>query len=161
QLQVQGRTQAGEGSGFVISSDGLIVTNNHVVSLAAQGGDITAVFQDGRKSTATIVGRDPNSDVAVVKAANVTGLAVSDLGRSDDLKVGQALVAVGSPFELSGTVTSGIVSSLHRPTRAGGDRGDQATVMDAIQTDAAINPGNSGGPLVDLQGRVVGINSAI
>jgi putative serine protease PepD len=161
QLQVQGQTAAGEGSGFVISSDGLIVTNNHVVSVAAQGGQITAVFQDGKTAKATIVGRDPNSDVAVVKAQGVSGLAVSDLGRSDDLKVGQEVVAVGSPFELSGTVTSGIVSSLHRPTRAGGDRGDQSTVMDAIQTDAAINPGNSGGPLVDLQGRVIGINSAI
>jgi putative serine protease PepD len=161
QLQVQGRTSAGEGSGFVISSDGLIVTNNHVVADAAQGGQITAVFQDGKRAKASIVGRDPNSDVAVVKAQGVSGLPVAELGRSDDLKVGQAVVAVGSPFELSGTVTSGIVSSLHRPTRAGGERGDQATVMDAIQTDAAINPGNSGGPLVDLQGRVIGINSAI
>jgi putative serine protease PepD len=108
-----------------------------------------------------IVGRDPDSDVAVVKAQGVSGLPVTELGRSDDLRVGQGVVAIGSPFELSGTVTSGIVSALHRPTRAGGDQGDQRTVMDAIQTDAAINPGNSGGPLVDLQGRVIGINSAI
>jgi putative serine protease PepD len=161
QLQVRGQTQAGEGSGFVISSDGQIVTNNHVVADAAQGGQITVVFQDGKTAKGTVVGRDPFSDVAVVKAQGVTGLPVVELGRSDDLKVGQAVVAVGSPFELSGTVTSGIVSSLHRPTRAGGDRGDQTTVMDAIQTDAAINPGNSGGPLVDLQGKVIGINSAI
>jgi putative serine protease PepD len=161
QLQVQGRSSAGEGSGFVISSDGLIVTNNHVVAGAVDGGQITAVFQDGKSAKASIVGRDPNSDVAVVKAQGLTGLPVAELGRSDDLKVGQSVVAVGSPFELSGTVTSGIVSSLHRPTRAGGERGDQATVMDAIQTDAAINPGNSGGPLVDMQGRVIGINSAI
>jgi putative serine protease PepD len=161
QLRVQGRTSAGEGSGFVISSDGLIVTNNHVIAGAVQGGQITAVFQDGKSAKASIVGRDPNSDVAVVKAEGVSGLPVVDLGRSDDLRVGQAVVAIGSPFELSGTVTSGIISSLQRPTRAGGDQGDQSTVLDAIQTDAAINPGNSGGPLVDLQGRVVGINSAI
>jgi putative serine protease PepD len=166
QLQVQGRTaqgrtSAGEGSGFVISSDGLIVTNNHVVAVAAQGGQINAVFHDGKTAKATIVGRDPDSDVAVVKAEGVTGLTVAELGRSDDLRVGQGVVAIGSPFELAGTVTSGIVSALHRPTRAGGEEGDQRTVMDAIQTDAAINPGNSGGPLVDLSGRVVGINSAI
>ncbi len=166
QLQVQGRTaqgrtSAGEGSGFVISSDGLIVTNNHVVSVAAQDGQINAVFQDGKTTKATIVGRDPDSDVAVVKADGVSGLPVIEIGRSDDLRVGQGVVAIGSPFELAGTVTSGIVSALHRPTRAGGEEGDQNTVMDAIQTDAAINPGNSGGPLVDLSGKVVGINSAI
>jgi putative serine protease PepD len=161
QLQVRGRTSAGEGSGFLISSDGLIVTNNHVVADAADRGEIRAVFQDGSRASASIVGRDPTSDLAVVKADGVTGKIPVTLGRSDDLKVGQAVVAVGSPFELSGTVTSGIVSSLHRPTRAGGDSGDQTTVMDAIQTDAAINPGNSGGPLVNMQGQVIGINSAI
>ncbi|CRK61422.1 Heat shock protein HtrA [Alloactinosynnema sp. L-07] len=161
QLQVRGRSSAGEGSGFVISGDGLIVTNNHVVEAAADGGEIVAVFQDGRKAKAEIVGRDPSSDLAVVRAEGVSGLTVVELGRSDDLKVGQSVVAIGSPFELSGTVTSGIVSSLRRPTRAGGENGSQATVMDAIQTDAAINPGNSGGPLVDMQGQVVGINSAI
>ncbi|GAA2969987.1 trypsin-like peptidase domain-containing protein [Actinokineospora diospyrosa] len=161
QLQVRGRSSAGEGSGFVISRDGYIVTNNHVIEGAVDGGQIQAVFQDGRTATATVVGRDPNSDVAVVKAAGVDNLAVSELGRSDDLRVGQAVVAIGSPFELSGTVTSGIVSSLQRPTRAGGEGGNQATVMDAVQTDAAINPGNSGGPLVNMQGQVIGINSAI
>ena len=161
QLQVQGRSSAGEGSGFIISSDGLIVTNNHVVEGAADGGRIEAVFQDGTSATATIVGRDPTSDVAVVKAEGRTDLPVVELGSSDALKVGQGVVAIGSPFELSGTVTSGIVSSLHRPTRAGGEDGSQATVLDAIQTDAAINPGNSGGPLVNMQGQIVGINSAI
>ncbi|WP_285506899.1 trypsin-like peptidase domain-containing protein [Actinokineospora sp. NBRC 105648] len=161
QLQVQGRSSAGEGSGFVISADGLIVTNNHVVEGAANGGQITAVFQDGRTAKASIVGRDPTSDVAVVRATGVDNLVVSELGRSDDLRVGQGVVAIGSPYELSGTVTSGIVSSLRRPTRAGGETGSQTTVMDAIQTDAAINPGNSGGPLVNMQGQVIGINSAI
>jgi putative serine protease PepD len=161
QLQVEGRSAAGEGSGFIISADGLIVTNNHVVEVAADGGKITAVFGDGSQASATVVGRDPTSDVAVVKAAGKSGLPIVDLGNSDALKVGEGVVAIGSPFELSGTVTSGIVSSLHRPTRAGGEGGSQATVMDAIQTDAAINPGNSGGPLVNMQGQVIGINSAI
>jgi putative serine protease PepD len=161
QLQVEGRQAAGEGSGFIISSDGLIVTNNHVVEVAADSGKITAVFADGSQVPASIVGRDPTSDVAVVKAEGKTGLPTVDLGSSDALKVGEGVVAIGSPFELSGTVTSGIVSSLHRPTRAGGEDGSQATVMDAIQTDAAINPGNSGGPLVNMQGQVIGINSAI
>jgi putative serine protease PepD len=161
QLQVRGQSSAGEGSGFVISSDGLIVTNNHVVEGAADSGQIVAVFHDGSTAKATIVGRDPTSDVAVVRAEDKSGLPTVDLGRSDDLRVGQGVVAIGSPFELSGTVTSGIVSSLHRPTRAGGEDGSQATVMDAIQTDAAINPGNSGGPLVNMAGQVVGINSAI
>ncbi|MFL6140408.1 MAG: S1C family serine protease [Labedaea sp.] len=158
---VQLRAQNGEGSGFLISSDGMIVTNNHVVAEAAQGGQLVAVFQNGKSAKVSIVGRDPDSDVAVVKAQDVSGLTPVELGRSDDLKVGQGVVAIGSPFDLSGTVTTGIVSSLHRPTRAGGQQGEQRTVMDAIQTDAAINPGNSGGPLVDLQGRVIGINSAI
>ncbi|HEX6347588.1 S1C family serine protease [Umezawaea sp.] len=156
-LQLSG----GEGSGIVISSDGFILTNNHVVEGAAAGGQIQIVFQDGKTATATIVGRDPSSDLAVVKAANVTGLPTAELGNSGDLRVGQQVVAVGSPFDLQGTVTSGIVSSLNRPVRAGGEQGSQSSVLDAIQTDAAINPGNSGGPLVNMQGQVVGINSAI
>ncbi|WP_424184183.1 S1C family serine protease [Actinokineospora sp. G85] len=161
QLQVVGRNSAGAGTGFIISGDGLIVTNNHVVEGAAAGGRITVVFQNGRTAEAIIVGRDPTSDVAVVRARSVTDLPVAELGRSDDLRVGQGVVAIGSPFELAGTVTSGIVSSLNRPTRAGGEDGSQATVLDAIQTDAAINPGNSGGPLVNMAGQIVGINSAI
>jgi putative serine protease PepD len=158
---VQLRTQSGEGSGFVIRADGLIITNNHVIEEAAKGGTLKAVFQDGQTADATVLGRDPTSDVAVVQAKGVSGKIPIQLGRSDDLKVGQAVIAIGSPFDLSGTVTSGIVSSLHRPTRAGGDTGSETTVMDAIQTDAAINPGNSGGPLVNMSGQVVGINSAI
>ncbi len=161
ELQVAGQQGAGEGSGFVLSTDGYVLTNNHVVEVAANGGTITAVFQDGKKGTATVVGRDPTTDVAVVKVSGVNGLTPVELGRSDDLKVGQQVVAIGSPFELAGTVTSGIVSSLHRPVSAGGSSGDQATVMSAVQTDAAINPGNSGGPLANMSGQVVGINSAI
>ncbi|MEU4800850.1 trypsin-like peptidase domain-containing protein [Actinosynnema sp. NPDC023587] len=158
---VQVQLNGGAGSGFVISSDGLVVTNNHVVESAANGGAIKVLFQDGRSANAKIVGRDPSSDVAVVKADGVSGLTTAELGNSGDLRIGQQVVAVGSPFDLNGTVTSGIVSSLNRPVRAGGGGGSQATVLNAIQTDAAINPGNSGGPLVNMKGQVVGINSAI
>ena len=161
QIEVRGSTGAGEGSGIVLSEDGLILTNNHVVEAAADGGELTVVFNDGRRADASIVGRAPSSDLAVIKAADVSGLTPAELGRSDDLAVGQQVVAIGSPLGLSGTVTTGIVSSLDRPVRAGGESSDQTTVLDAIQTDAAINPGNSGGPLVDDQGRVIGINSAI
>jgi putative serine protease PepD len=161
ELQVSGQQGAGEGSGFVLSTDGYILTNNHVVEVAANGGQIQAVFQDGKKAAAKVVGRDPTTDIAVVKVNGVSNLTPVELGRSDDLRVGQSVVAIGSPFELAGTVTSGIVSSLHRPVRAGGSTGDQTTVMDAVQTDAAINPGNSGGPLANMAGQVIGINSAI
>ncbi|MEU5261891.1 trypsin-like peptidase domain-containing protein [Amycolatopsis sp. NPDC021455] len=161
ELQVSGQQGAGEGSGFILSTDGYILTNNHVVEVAANGGQIQAVFQDGRKAAAKVVGRDPTTDIAVVKVSGVGNLTPVELGRSDDLRVGQSVVAIGSPFELAGTVTSGIVSSLHRPVRAGGSTGDQTTVMDAVQTDAAINPGNSGGPLANMAGQVIGINSAI
>ncbi|GAA0216364.1 trypsin-like peptidase domain-containing protein [Saccharothrix mutabilis subsp. mutabilis] len=158
---VQVQVSGGAGSGIVVSSDGLVLTNNHVVESAAAGGAIRVQFQDGKRAAAKIVGRDPTSDLAVVKADGVSGLPTAELGSSGDLRIGQDVVAVGSPFDLNGTVTSGIVSSLNRPVRAGGEDGSQATVLNAIQTDAAINPGNSGGPLVDMQGRVVGVNSAI
>jgi putative serine protease PepD len=161
ELQVSGSVGAGAGSGFVLSTDGYILTNNHVVQVAVNGGTIQAVFRDGKKTAAKVVGRDPTTDIAVVKVDGVSGLTPVELGRSDDLRVGQGVVAIGSPFELAGTVTSGIVSALHRPVRAGGSNGDQATVMDAVQTDAAINPGNSGGPLANTAGQVIGINSAI
>ncbi|WP_191303652.1 S1C family serine protease [Lentzea cavernae] len=161
QIQVTTRAGAGEGSGFIISGNGQIVTNNHVIEGAASGGDIKVVFQDGRTASAKILGRDPSSDIAVIQADGVSNLPVVQLGNSGDMRTGQAVVAIGSPFELSGTVTSGIVSSVNRPVSAGGDRNSQATVLNAIQTDAAINPGNSGGPLVNMQGQVVGINSAI
>ncbi|GAA1261709.1 hypothetical protein GCM10009634_01380 [Saccharothrix xinjiangensis] len=158
---VQVQVQGGAGSGFVLSSDGLVLTNNHVVESAANGGAIRVLLQDGRSFDARMIGRDPTSDLAVVKAEGVTDLPVAELGNSGDLRIGQQVVAVGSPFDLNGTVTSGIVSSLNRPVSAGSERGGQATVLNAIQTDAAINPGNSGGPLVDMRGRVIGINSAI
>jgi putative serine protease PepD len=161
EFQSQTGTTGDTGSGIVISSDGNILTNNHVIAGAATGGKIQAIFADGRTVDATVVGRDPTTDIAVIKAKGVTGLPVAALGRSDNVAVGEQVVAIGAPFDLAGTVTSGIVSSLHRPTAAGDSSSNQTTVLDAIQTDAPINPGNSGGPLVNMQGQVIGINSAI
>ncbi|MBN9112827.1 MAG: trypsin-like peptidase domain-containing protein [Pseudonocardia sp.] len=162
QLRVSGARSEGEGSGMILSADGLILTNNHVVADAANGGTVTAVFQDGRSVPATIVGRDPSSDLAVVRATNVNGLTPIELGNSDSVRVGQPVVAFGSPLGLGGTVTTGIISALDRAVGVGDElAGSDPTVFSALQTDAAINPGNSGGPLVDMQGRVVGINSAI
>ena len=159
-LQVQGDGQAGEGSGIILSSTGEILTNNHVASLGGKGGQITVVFSDGKAAPATVVGTDPVTDLAVVQAHGVHGLQPAGIGSSDDLQVGQPVVAIGAPLGLQGTVTSGIVSALNRPVSTTGENG-QGAVIDAIQTDAAINPGNSGGPLVDMQGRVVAIDSAI
>jgi putative serine protease PepD len=156
-----GEKGSGTGSGIVISQDGVILTNNHVVAEAADGGSLTVSFQDGRTASATILGRDPGADVAVIKVDGMDGLVPAQLGSSASLKVGQQVVAIGSPLGLSGTVTSGIVSALNRPV-VSGEQGSSATsVLNAIQTDAAVNPGNSGGALVDMAGRVVGINSAI
>ncbi len=163
---VMGR-QSEEGSGIILSSDGLILTNNHVVAAAAKDGQAggeqttTVTFNDGRTAPFTVVGTDPSTDIAVVRAEGVSGLTPMTLGSSGDLKVGQDVVAVGSPLGLEGTVTTGIISALNRPVAAGGDAGDQNSVLDAIQTDAAINPGNSGGALVNMNGELVGINSAI
>ena len=150
-----------EGSGIILSSDGLILTNNHVVTTAKDGSDTTITFADGRTTKFTVVGTDPSSDIAVVKADGVSGLTPITLGSSANLKVGQDVVAIGSPLGLEGTVTTGIISALNRPVAAGGDIRNQNTVLDAIQTDAAINPGNSGGALVNMNGELVGVNSAI
>jgi putative serine protease PepD len=163
-ITVGGVGRSGEGSGVVISSDGLILTNNHVVAAAANGGQLGVSFQNGKTARAEIVGRDPSSDLAVIRAQGVKDLRPATLGRSADLSVGEQVVAIGSPLGLAGTVTTGIVSALDRPVRAGGgdgDPGSESTVLNAIQTDTAINPGNSGGPLVNMSGQVVGINSAI
>ncbi len=155
-----GRTSQGTGSGVVIREDGYILTNNHVVAPAASGGTVRVFFSDGTEKDATIVGRDPSNDLAVVKVENSKGLKAATFAESATLKIGQPVVAVGAPLGLSGTVTQGIVSAVDRPVRTGDGTGQDA-VIDAVQTDAAINPGNSGGPLVDLSGRVIGINSAI
>ena len=148
---------SGSGSGVILSSDGQILTNNHVVADAV--GDLTVSFNDGTTAPATVVGTDPLTDLAVIQARGVSGLDTASLGSSDDVKVGEQVVAVGSPFGLESTVTSGIVSALDRPVDTGSS--GEGSVFPAIQTDAAINPGNSGGALVDLAGDLVGINSAI
>ncbi|WP_442790028.1 S1C family serine protease [Nocardia sp. CDC160] len=160
-IQVQGTRAEGEGSGVILSSDGLILTNNHVVSGAGQGAKLTVAFNDGSTSPATVVGADPISDIAVIRVSGKTDLKPIELGSSANLAVGQGVVAVGSPLGLAGTVTSGIVSSLNRPVSTSGEAGSVGTVIDAIQTDAAINPGNSGGALVDMDGKLIGINTAI
>ncbi len=162
QINVKGSSESGSGTGIIISSDGEILTNNHVVAPAAEGGSVTVAFSDGTNAEAEIVGRDPVTDIAVIKAAGKSGLQPATLGSSGDLKVGQDVVAIGSPFGLESTVTTGIVSALNRPVTSSDGSGSEApTVFPAVQTDAAINPGNSGGPLVDLDGNVIGINSAI
>jgi putative serine protease PepD len=143
----------------VLSSDGQILTNNHVV--AESVGDLVVSFTDGTTAPAEIIGTDPLTDLAVIQARGVSGLTTASLGTSGDVKVGQEVVAVGSPFGLESTVTSGIVSALDRPVNTGTTSDGQSAVFPAIQTDAAINPGNSGGALVDLDGEVVGINAAI
>ena len=162
-LNVSGATESGTGSGVIIRSDGYILTNNHVVEVAANGGTITADFYKGKqKVPARIVGRDPKTDLAVVRV-DATNLPAAVLGQSSSLVVGDPVVALGAPLGLSSTVTSGIVSALDRnvdvPDESGGSSG--GLIIGAIQTDAAINPGNSGGPLVDDKAQVIGINSAI
>ncbi|WP_167097987.1 S1C family serine protease [Mycobacterium sp. DL592] len=208
-LETEFGRQSEEGSGIILSTDGLILTNNHVVAAAVdkgQGGPpaappiipglpgapgapgapgspgapgapggpgepggapsggaptTTVTFADGRTAPFTVVGTDPASDIAVVRVQGISGLTPITLGSSANLRVGQDVVAVGSPLGLEGTVTTGIVSALNRPVATGGDVKNQNTVLDAIQTDAAINPGNSGGALVNMAGELVGVNSAI
>jgi putative serine protease PepD len=159
------------GTGVILSSTGEILTNNHVISLAAAGGyTITVTFDGGANAPATIVDRDPTSDLAVIQASGVSGLTPATLGDSTTVQVGEQVVAIGAPLGMANTVTSGIVSALNRPVipeeeDSSGSSSTTATTsttaLDAIQTDAAINPGNSGGPLVDMNGDVVGIDSAI
>lgn len=218
-LQIETGQGREEGSGIVLSADGLILTNNHVVAAVAQdagnqgpmtsdsgprmripglpggmfpGGQLpgdsqdgpdaqdpsdgpsarpsgrvsgatqaTVTLSDGRTVPFTVVGADPADDIAVVRAQNVSGLTPITIGSSKDLKVGQNVVAVGSPLGLQGTVTTGIISALDRPVATGDEQTGQHSVMSAIQTDAAINPGNSGGALVDMNGDLIGVNSAI
>jgi putative serine protease PepD len=201
-LQITMGQGAEEGSGIVLSSDGLILTNNHVVAavsgpaadrqalggqgqgdqgfpggqapdqpgdqpsfgnggFSSQGGEATVAFSDGKTVPFTVVGTDPADDIAVVRAQGVSGLTPITMGSSKDLKVGQNVVAIGSPLGLEGTVTTGIISALDRPVATGDGSNGQHSVMNAIQTDAAINPGNSGGALVNMNGELVGVNSAI
>lgn len=159
-INVTGEEGAGSGSGVILSADGEILTNNHVTEVAEDGGRLTVSFNDGSTRNATLVGSDPVTDLAVIKAEGVSGLTPARIGDSEQLDVGEGVVAIGSPFGLTATVTSGIVSALNRPVSVGESESDETTYP-AIQTDAAINPGNSGGPLVNLAGQVVGINSSI
>ncbi|MEU6918809.1 S1C family serine protease [Streptomyces olindensis] len=162
-LHVSGSGEQGTGTGFVLDTRGHILTNNHVVRPAGSGGEITVTFNGGETAQAELVGRDSGYDLAVVKVKGVRGLTPLPLGNSDNVQVGDPVVAIGAPFDLAGTVTSGIISAKERPITAGGEKGDGSDVsyVDALQTDAPINPGNSGGPLLDAQARVIGINSAI
>ncbi len=161
EIDVSGPEGAGSGSGIILTSDGQILTNNHVVDAAGDSGSLEVSFTDGTHAKASIVGVDPLTDTAVIQAEDVSGLTPATIGSSDSLQVGQGVVAIGSPFGLDATVTSGIVSALERPVDVGSDGQGNSTVYPAIQTDAAINPGNSGGPLVDMAGHVVGINASI
>ncbi|MFC5942695.1 S1C family serine protease [Micromonospora harpali] len=147
-----------EGSGFIVSADGYVITNDHVV--AGGTGKASVVFNDGSTAAASVVGQDPESDIAVIKVASATNLRPVEFGDSDALAVGDPVLAIGSPLSLANTVTAGIVSALDRTMQAG-DPGGPTRYYAAIQTDAAVNHGNSGGPLVDSAGRVIGVNSTI
>ncbi|MEI7034515.1 S1C family serine protease [Streptomyces pratensis] len=162
-LHVSGTAESGTGTGFVLDEQGHILTNNHVVAPAGSSGDITVTFSTGETAAAELVGKDSGYDLAVVKVRGVSGLTPLPLGNSDNVQVGDPVVAIGAPFDLSNTVTSGIISAKQRPITAGGEKGDGSDIsyVDALQTDAPINPGNSGGPLVDSRAHVIGINSAI
>jgi putative serine protease PepD len=159
-IEVSRGNSGGTGSGFFLDSTGHILTNNHVISLAARAGALINVkLANGKNYEAKLVGRDIPYDLAVIKI-NVTDAPALQLGNSDEVQVGDGVIAIGSPLGLTGTVTSGIISAKNRPVTSGSGT-KESSFINAIQTDAAINPGNSGGPLVDLSGAVVGINSAI
>lgn len=162
-IEVGSGNGTGTGSGFVLDGQGHVMTNNHVVAGAAGGSRIRVVFSDGRQTTATLVGRSPSYDLAVIKVKADERLRPVELGNSETAEVGAAVVAVGSPLGLPGTVTQGIVSALDRPVTVSesGSADAPTAYIDGIQTDAPINPGNSGGPLVDAGARVIGVNSAI
>ncbi|OBK71906.1 S1C family serine protease [Mycobacterium sp. 1274761.0] len=159
--------QGQDGSGVVLTADGTIITNAHVVATpvnippGSPRPTTRVTFFDGRTAQFRVVGTDPSSDIAVVRAEGVSDLSPITVGASSNLRVGQPVVAVGSPLGLEGTVTTGIISALNRPVFAEGDVANQNTVLDAIQTDAAMNPGNSGGALVDMDGHLIGVNAAI
>ncbi|MFI6490369.1 S1C family serine protease [Streptomyces sp. NPDC050564] len=155
--------EGGTGTGFVFDTQGHILTNNHVVADAVDGGKLTATFPDGKKYNAEVVGHAQGYDVAVIKLKNApSDLKPLALGDSDKVAVGDSTIAIGAPFGLSNTVTTGIISAKNRPVASSdGNASSKASYMSALQTDASINPGNSGGPLLDAQGAVIGINSAI
>ncbi len=159
-IAATGSGGSGTGSGEVIRSDGYILTNNHVISIAANGGSVEVLFSDGQSVAATITGRDPQTDLAVLKIQTSAKLKVIATGSSETVQVGQPVVAIGAPLGLSGTVTSGIVSALDRTVEVPGENDRSALLVSAMQTDAAINPGNSGGALVNCAGQLVGVPTA-
>jgi putative serine protease PepD len=148
------------GSGEVIRDDGYILTNNHVIALGADGGSLEVTFNDGVTAPATIKGRDPLADLAVIKVNDQKSLSVIPFGSTDNVRVGQQVVALGAPLGLTSTVTTGIVSALGRTVDVPGENGRSALLLGAIQTDAAINPGNSGGALTNCSGDMVGVPTA-
>jgi putative serine protease PepD len=163
-IQAEGSNgEGGTGTGFVFDKQGHIVTNNHVVAEAVDGGKLSATFPDGKKYDAEVVGNAQGYDVAVIKLKDTpSDLNPLPLGNSDKVAVGDSTIAIGAPFGLSDTVTTGIISAKNRPVASSdGSGSSKASYMSALQTDASINPGNSGGPLLDAQGNVIGINSAI
>ncbi|MEV0601185.1 trypsin-like peptidase domain-containing protein [Streptomyces sp. NPDC050315] len=162
-LHVRGGGEEGTGTGFVLDRRGHLLTNNHVVEAGGADGEISVTFSGGSTATGRVVGRDSGYDLAVVKVDGVSDLKPLTLGNSDDVRVGDPVVAIGAPFDLANTVTAGIISAKQRPITAGGEggAGGDVSYVDALQTDAPINPGNSGGPLVDGRAHVIGINSAI
>jgi len=158
----EGQDGGATGSGFYLDKQGHVVTNNHVVEDAAEkNGNIEVIDHEGNRYKASVVGRSKVYDLAVLFLKDKPDVTPASLGSSTDLQIGEGVVAFGSPLGLSSTVTSGIVSALDRPVTTGSDGKDLSSYINAVQTDAAINPGNSGGPLVDMRGRVVGVNSAI
>jgi len=162
-IETESDESGSQGSGVVVDGRGYIVTNNHVISEAAASPSkfkMRAVFNDGKEVPANLVGRDPKTDLAVLKVDNVDKLTVARLGDSDKLRVGEEVMAVGAPLGLRSTVTTGIISALNRPVPLSGEGSDTDTVIDAVQTDASINHGNSGGPLIDMKSEVIGINTA-
>lgn len=161
QINAAGGRVAATGSGFILDGEGHVITNNHVVAQATGAGELIVVDYDGRSHPARIVGRSPVYDIAVLAVEDPAGLKPASLGRAGALRIGETVVAIGSPLGLTSTVTAGIVSALERPVTAGGSANDVSSYINALQTDAAINPGNSGGPLVNLRGEVVGVNTAI
>jgi putative serine protease PepD len=164
-LQTNAGGETELGSGVVLSPDGLIMTNNHVVAATEAAPHEPArsvvTFYDGRSVAFSVVAADPKSDVAVIRAQGITGLIPISFGHSAGLHIGQPVMAVGSPLGLQDTVTTGVISALHRPVSTVADADDHVAAFDAIQTDAALNPGSSGGALVDMRGELIGLNSAI
>ncbi|UOX99889.1 trypsin-like peptidase domain-containing protein [Blastococcus sp. PRF04-17] len=159
-IYVSSGSNSGSGSGVVLTDDGYVLTNDHVVAEAANGGSVQVRTADGTLYDASVVGTDPASDLAVLRLDGASGLTPATFADSDEVQVGDVAVAIGAPLGLSNTVTDGIISATGRAVATGGTQ-DEATVIDALQTDAAINPGNSGGALVNGAGEVIGINTAI